>query len=146
MIMKLSIMPAMFLALVIFAVLGAAAPVKVDPEVESDGDGAGSVSGKELKQLLHARRLRLCVSDRERRVFFPVTAVTHSDSMPPIFGYLVFAFPVLCALLATRGYDDHATALLACVVGGIFPLPLRVFDWALPFGGARDAANDVWRP
>ncbi len=30
--MKLSIMPAMFLALVIFAVLGAAAPVKVDPE------------------------------------------------------------------------------------------------------------------
>ncbi len=30
--MKLSIMPAMFLALVIFAVLGAAAPVKVEPE------------------------------------------------------------------------------------------------------------------
>ncbi|KAF5375547.1 hypothetical protein D9615_009135 [Tricholomella constricta] len=35
-----------------------------------------------------------------------------------ILGYLIFAALVPCALLATRGRDDLAAALLACVVGG----------------------------
>ncbi|EDR09905.1 uncharacterized protein LACBIDRAFT_318233 [Laccaria bicolor S238N-H82] len=35
-----------------------------------------------------------------------------------ILGYLIFAAPVLWALLAPLGRDDLAAALLACVVGG----------------------------
>ena len=37
-----------------------------------------------------------------------------------IIGYLIFAALVSRALLATRGRDDLATAVSACVVGGFF--------------------------
>ncbi|KAF8345377.1 hypothetical protein F5887DRAFT_966513 [Amanita rubescens] len=40
------------------------------------------------------------------------------EAPPPFTGYLIFAAPVLRALLATWGRDDLAAALLACVVGG----------------------------
>ncbi|KAI0079054.1 hypothetical protein K474DRAFT_1659527 [Panus rudis PR-1116 ss-1] len=37
---------------------------------------------------------------------------------PSLFGYLIFVAPVPRALLATRGRDDLAIAVTACVVGG----------------------------
>ena len=40
------------------------------------------------------------------------------EAPPPFTGYLIFAAPVLRALLATWGRDDLAAARLACVVGG----------------------------
>ena len=40
------------------------------------------------------------------------------EAPPPFSGYLIFATPVLRALLATWGHDDLAIALLAGVVGG----------------------------
>ena len=40
------------------------------------------------------------------------------EAPPPFTGYLIFAAPVLRALLATWRHDDLAIALLACVVGG----------------------------
>ncbi|KAI0071665.1 hypothetical protein K474DRAFT_1668786 [Panus rudis PR-1116 ss-1] len=45
---------------------------------------------------------------------------------PSFFGYLIFAAPVLRALLATRKRDDLAIAVSACVVGG-FPSPYSFF-------------------
>lgn len=44
---------------------------------------------------------------------------TITEAPPLVFGYLIFAALVLRALLATRGRDDLATAVSACVVGGI---------------------------
>ena len=40
------------------------------------------------------------------------------EAPPPFSGYLIFAAPVLRALLATWGRDDLAIALPAGVVGG----------------------------
>jgi len=45
-----------------------------------------------------------------------LTTITRAP--PSVFGYLIFAAPVLRALLATRGRDDLATAVPACVVAG----------------------------
>ena len=44
---------------------------------------------------------------------------TITEAPPLVFGYLIFAALVLRALLATRGRDDLAIAVSACVVGGI---------------------------
>ena len=53
------------------------------------------------------------------------------EAPPPFSGYLIFAAPVLRALLATWGHDDLAIALLAGVVGG------SLFSFVIAFYGCH---------
>jgi hypothetical protein len=58
------------------------------------------------------------------------------EAPPPFSGYLIFAAPVLRALLATWGHDDLAIALLAGVVGGSLFFICYCF-LRVPFGAAQ---------
>ncbi|ESK85656.1 hypothetical protein Moror_9959 [Moniliophthora roreri MCA 2997] len=51
-------------------------------------------------------------------VLYSLTAITTPSGS--VFGYIIFAAPVPRALLATRGHDDLAIAVPACVVRGSF--------------------------